>query len=397
MTHRQATDIARLFRMAALKVVALSACAASLGACLDVADERARFDLEVGRGAIPEAAVEVRDGLASVQSFEPGALVLWAQAPELEITLITGPQGGGSWLLTLHNALADAAVKRAVVVDQPGGAGQSAEIALDVEPVEPASPLVTLKSWRLELPSGATIKLTIGPPDARSTEPFRFMIFADIQSRIDGVQDMYDRMKEDPTIRFGLISGDLTEQGAPEELRAFQDEMRALPFPLYATLGNHELGHGQHVFQRIFGRGNFSFVFRGVRFTLLDSASATIAPQAYDWLDDWLDDAEGGLHLVVTHIPPLDPAGQRNGAFASRGEANRLLSLLARKGVDMTVYGHVHSFYTFTNAGIEAFISGGGGAIPQRLDGIGRHYLTVDADPVAQRFATSVVRIDPED
>jgi hypothetical protein len=130
---------------------------------------------------------------------------------------------------------------------------------------------------------------------------------------------------------------------------------------------------------------------------MLDSASATLAPQVYDWLGGWLADGEGGLHMVIMHHPPLDPDGKRNGAFASRSEANKLLSTLARGGVDLTVYGHVHSFYTFENAGIEAFISGGGGAIPQRLDGVGRHFLKILADPASQRMTTGIVRISPAD
>ncbi len=42
-------------------------------------------------------------------------------------------------------------------------------------------------------------------------------------------------------------------------------------------------------------------------------------------------------------------------------------------------------------------ISGGGGAIPQRLDGIGRHYLLVEAHPQAQRFLSAPVRVYPEE
>ncbi len=95
------------------------------------------------------------------------------------------------------------------------------------------------------------------------------------------------------------------------------------------------------------------------------------------------------------HIPPLDPVGTRNGAFASRAEASRLLGLLAEANVDLTLYGHVHSFYAYANAGIPAYISGGGGAVPERLDGIGRNFLTIDVDP-ARGAITNVglVRID---
>jgi 3',5'-cyclic-AMP phosphodiesterase len=97
------------------------------------------------------------------------------------------------------------------------------------------------------------------------------------------------------------------------------------------------------------------------------------------------------------HIPPLDPTGVRNGAFASRSEAATLLGRLAESGVDLTLYGHIHSYYEFDNAGIPAFISGGGGAIPERFDDIGRHFMVIEAGADRGIVDTSVVRVDPGD
>jgi hypothetical protein len=131
-----------------------------------------------------------------------------------------------------------------------------------------------------------------------------------------------------------------------------------------------------------------------VTFTLLDSASATIDPIVYGWLDGWLARGLGNVHVVAMHVPPLDPTGVRNGAFASRAEAAKLLGLLARGGVDLTIYGHVHSFYAFENAGIPAYISGGGGALPERFDDMGRHFLVVDADAERGIRGVRVVRVD---
>jgi predicted phosphodiesterase len=171
--------------------------------------------------------------------------------------------------------------------------------------------------------------------------------------------------------------------------------MQVLPFPLYATLGNHDLGVSSEspAFHRYFGRASFSFAYRGARFTLLDSGTATIAPRVYRKLDRWLAAGRDGLHLVMTHMPPLDVAGLRNNAFASRAEAHKLLGLLANAGVDLTIYGHVHSFHAFANVGIEAFISGGGGGIGEAFDGIDRHFLVLDVDPAAQRVTPGVVRV----
>lgn len=351
-------------------------------ACLDVAEDRARVDATIGQRSINALRVEVVQGLAHIRSLSPGELTLWGQAPALRVRLSGGQGHDGAWTVRLRNAMSDAVLR---ATDNSGR-----EIPFAVQ----SSPLTTVKIWELPpLPEGQEVTLDISPPDLDDRETWRFAIFADVQERIDGVQDIYRRMAADPALRFALISGDLTETGTPAQLERFQREMETLPFPCFSTLGNHELGDGEHTFQNFFGRGNFSFEFRGARFTLLDSASATIARRVYGWLeDDWLPAGRDKLHLAIMHIPPLDPSGRRNGAFASRAEANKLLKMFADAGVDMTVYGHVHTYHAFSNAGIDAFISGGGGAIPQRLDGVGRHYMQIDVDPDGQRFTAAIDR-----
>ena len=105
-------------------------------------------------------------------------------------------------------------------------------------------------------------------------------------------------------------------------------------------------------------------------------------------------DARSAVHILGTHMPLMDPTGLRGAGFSSRNEAASLLGKLAREGIDLTLYGHVHSYYSYSNAGIPAYISGGGGAIPERWDGIGRHYLAVDVDPEAGVREVAVVRVD---
>jgi 3',5'-cyclic AMP phosphodiesterase CpdA len=170
--------------------------------------------------------------------------------------------------------------------------------------------------------------------------------------------------------------------------------MRTLQIPYYTTLGNHELGASPCRFQDYFGRGSFHFAFKQVHFSEIDSASASVDPMVYDWLDGWLDQARDDVHVVAMHIPPLDPIGVRNGAFGSRNEAAKLLVKLATGRVDLTLYGHIHTYYRFDNAGIDAYISGGGGAIPERFDGIGRHFLVVDVGADTGVENVSVVRVD---
>jgi 3',5'-cyclic AMP phosphodiesterase CpdA len=241
---------------------------------------------------------------------------------------------------------------------------------------------------------GTRLELRLAPPDLESREPFEFIALADVQEAIDEVDDVFAKMNQERPARFAMFAGDLTQRGSASELGRFQREMELLRFPLYATLGNHELGDSDVPYHRYFGRGSQSFRFHQVRFTTLDSASATLDPIVYGWLEAWLDAARNENHLVFMHVPPLDPSGVRNGAFSNRAEAAKLLALLGRGRVDTTFYGHIHSYYAFENAGVPAYISGGGGAIPERFDGIGRHFLRVRVDPNRAGTDVSVVRID---
>jgi hypothetical protein len=352
--------------------------AACSSACLDVAEERARVDARVGSADTAGLSVRVSQGAAAVRELTTSSLQLWASAPELELTLKA--EAPTTLRLRIQNAMPDG-VLRASHNDGP------------IEVVETERDAATDISYRIDLPTGATA-LRFGPPDAEVEEPFRFAVFADVQEAIDTVQDIYRRMNETPMVRFVLMSGDLTEQGTTAQLQRFQRELRQLALPCFSTLGNHELGTSEDNYHRFFGRGSYHFVFKGAHFTMLDDASATVAPQAYEWLDGWLREGGAAFHSVYMHLPPLDVHGTRNGALASRAEADLLLAKLARAGVDLTVYGHVHTYDAFTNAGIPAFITGGGGAIQERFDHVGRHFLVVDVDPGEQRLQTAIVHID---
>lgn len=345
--------------------------------CLHVAEERAEREEAVGRQEGDGVAVEIADGLGAVQALDRNGLSLWASAPVLTVRLRFGAPAAGRFVLAVDNAMPDA---------------QLSGVA-DAAPAESA--LVTEKRWTFTPPAaGGELVLTVAPADAQAAGPFRFAAMADVQEAIGRVQDVFGRLAQEPQVRFVLFNGDLTQWGNTEELRRFQREMRTLRVPVFATLGNHELGNSVPPFHALFGRGSYRFVFRGVQFTLLDSASATIAPQTYTRLAGWLEEGRSRMHVVGMHIPPIDPVGTRNGSFASRAEAARLLAMLAGAGVDLTLYGHVHSYYSFWNAGIPAYISGGGGAIPERFDGVGRHFLAIDIDPAASTASTRVVRVD---
>ena len=345
--------------------------------CARPGQERTEADREVGHSASDALSIDVDDGLAAVRSLEAGQVSLWANAPRLRFQLRFGATLPETLRLEVHNCMPQSVLDAGLLSVLESGRDAGNVCWFELGPIDRHA-----------------ASLTLAPPDSAAPSPFRFALMSDVQEAINRVQDIYRRMNLEPDLDFLLGAGDLTEHGSADELERFQRELQGLDIPYYTTLGNHELRESPSLFQPYFGRCNESFEWRGVRFTLLDSASATIDPLAYDWLGDWLRLGADGLHIVAMHVPPRDPYGLRDLSFADRDEAAKLLARLAAAGVDLTLYGHIHSYYHFENAGIPAYISGGGGSHPERFDHIGRHFLVVHADPAAQTLQVQLVRVD---
>ena len=366
---------------AAAGLTCLGAAAASgLFGCMRPGEERARQDEQVGHATSAAFDVDVVDGLAVVRGLDAASLELWANAPRLELSLsFHAPPPETLWL-EVDNCMPGAALEGAgLLVSESGREGK--RCFFRVGPFDPAA-------------EDEPVRLGLAPPETAITSPFRFGVMSDIQEALPRVHEIYQVVNLEPGLDFMLSAGDLTEHGTRAQLARFQAELEALDIPYYTTLGNHELRESPCRFQDYFGRGSSSFEYRGARLTLLDSASATIDPIVMAWLDDWLERGADRVHVVAMHVPPRDPIGLREVAFASRNEASQLLARLAGGGVDLTLYGHIHSYYRFENAGIRAYISGGGGSHPERFDGIGRHFLVVDVDPLAASTSVRVVRVD---
>lgn len=343
-------------------------------ACLNGAEGRARREDHVGHFESNGQHIDIDDGHGVVRSVADGDVSLWANAPELGIVL---DLGATTVRLHIDNVLADAELE---AVDDQG----------DVTSVERPTPTEAI--WTVTTTGAA--RFALRAPDSADTSPWRFIMFADVQEAIDRVDDVYAIMNTSAGARFVVMAGDLTERGTEDELAEFRERMRALLIPIYVTLGNHELGTGDNPYFEWFGRGTHMFRFRGTQFTFVDTASATVAVRTRELMRPWWREGRDYAHVAIMHIPPIDPVGSRAGSFSSKNEAYGFINEMAENGVDLTLYGHVHSYYAFSNGGIPAFISGGGGALPERMDGVGRHFLSIDVDPPRQLFEVSLTRVD---
>jgi predicted phosphodiesterase len=344
----------------ALRAATLAALASA--GCSRPGEERAYAELEIGSASFRDGlAVSVAGGLARIAHAAPGELSLWAQAPVLDVALTVPPGGGGAWQIEVQNVPADCALS----ID--GG-----------PPLTAAFQERVTSRFTVTLPAGER-RLRLAPLDADTSGTFRFLALGDIQTALPTAHELFAVMNRVPDARFAVFMGDLTERAELEEYQLAAAQLATLELPFYATLGNHELWEDPERFFSRFGRASFHFSYRGVAFTFADSGDAGLDPIVEGWVDDWLAEARDQVHVFLSHFPPIDPSGARDGSYRSRRDGHRLLGKLARGGVDLTLFGHVHTFLAYENAGIPSFISGGGGARQEQWDGIStRHFLVVD-------------------
>lgn len=345
-----------------------------LTACTRPGEQRALAELEVGSAELRGITVQATGGLAAIRALGEGTIDLWSQTPDLELSITLETTAAGVWTIVARNTLPGALLTENGVghTREPGGAP-------------------TVATFALALGAGTT-KLRIAPPDADRLEAYQIAAMADIQTALPIVDDVFRAISSVPDLRFVVAMGDLTERGELAEYDLFERQLQTLAVPFYTTLGNHELWAPAEQFYERYGRASFHFGFKGAAFTFVDSGDAGLDPIVEGWLEGWLADAKDQAHVFLTHVPPLDPFGGRYGSFRSAEDARRLLARLVTGNVDLTLYGHLHTYIEFENAGIPAYISGGGGALPMTWDGIDRHFLVVTIDPASNSIGNVEVQ-----
>ena len=166
-----------------------------------------------------------------------------------------------------------------------------------------------------------------------------------------------------------LVTGDITDHGAPEEYVQARDLLAALPGPVLTCPGNHD---ARSTYRTVFLGGepgdepvNQVHEVGGAVFAMCDT---TIPGRGDGYLDDatlaWLDDVvaaapDGAPVFVCCHHPPVllhstyvDPIRQQGG--------DRLAALLDRRPqVTALLCGHAHTPAATTFAGRPLLVAPG--------------------------------------
>ncbi len=153
-----------------------------------------------------------------------------------------------------------------------------------------------------------------------------------------------------------LLTGDLVDEGRPEEYAMMRRLLGRLGVPVLAIPGNHD---DRAAFRKAFHdhgymppAGPISYVaddFGPVRIVALDVTvpgqhHGAVSTNGAQWLDDELAAEPGRPTLVMMHQPPFDTGVPYLDLFHCR-DGGRLADVVARhSSVERIVCGHVHRF-----------------------------------------------------
>ncbi len=193
---------------------------------------------------------------------------------------------------------------------------------------------------------------------AQPTEPFRFALVTD--THIGGATGKEDlcRTVQDINllhdISFVIVSGDLTEFGAYDELLTTKTVLDSLNVPYYTIPGNHDANwseSGTNDFLRIFGNETFGFEYNGYKFIGLASGPnmrmgpGQIPRENLNWFFEELKETNTHTPIIYVNHYPMDNG--LNNWF-------EVMDALAPYNVQLMLCGHGHANLKLNFEGVNA-------------------------------------------
>ncbi len=183
-----------------------------------------------------------------------------------------------------------------------------------------------------------------------------------------------------------VLSGDLTDSGAPEAYQRLRDAVepaaQALGAAVIYAMGNHD---ERGAFARVLLGGSESgeqpldsvYEVRGLRIVVLDSTTpgrheGRLEPEQLAWLREQLATPAPLGTLLVLHHPPI-PSVIKTSNFLRLYDADELADVVAGSDVRMIVCGHNHFTGAAAIAGIPVWVGPPMSYRSDPLAPVGRH------------------------
>lgn len=214
-----------------------------------------------------------------------------------------------------------------------------------------------------------------------------FAVIGDSEGHADLLREALTRAKS-LGAQFVLHTGDISEDGTPENLKQMSDVISQSDLEVTTAVGNHDIRSDstRQLFASHFNPPNTAFDRDGYRFLILDNADRKVG-----FSDETLAFAEQDIqahpdahYILVFHRPfdlPLSALIGDDETPASRATNERFVTLIDRADVAAVFNGHLHLYLPYSFHGIRSFVTGGGGGEAQSVLGpLGsqeKHFLMV--------------------
>jgi len=174
-------------------------------------------------------------------------------------------------------------------------------------------------------------------------DEYSFIVITDIHIEdgdAHGLEKIHTVIQNNPEIKFAVFCGDITQNGAEQDINKIIEIVRPLPIPVYLVIGNHDTFFGNwSVWKNLIGSTSYRVKGNSADLFILDSANAFLGKEQLDWLENELKSAHGRVFVFSHHNIFLD--SMINQQMADTRETARLISLVCgKRGIMFT--GHSH-------------------------------------------------------
>lgn len=203
---------------------------------------------------------------------------------------------------------------------------------------------------------------------------------------------------------FVVNTGDVTTSGTRDELVQYHDYTASSGISFYTVPGNHDVGKGgtSEAYEEIIGPPYYSFDYAGDHFVIIDNADdkTGISDAQMQWFTEELAGNAGRpKQFIFAHIPVGStslPSAHVTGEGGDAGlKSGRMMVSEAAKypNVKDIFFGHIHAYLAYRLDGIDAYVTGGAGALLYLPEGKGGYYHYLLVTVREERVEVEVVQV----
>ncbi|MXV49529.1 PQQ-binding-like beta-propeller repeat protein [Pedobacter sp. HMF7647] len=171
----------------------------------------------------------------------------------------------------------------------------------------------------------------------------------------DDLRRTVNDINANDSLKFVVITGDITDFGADTEIRLAKQILDSLNKPWYIIPGNHDANwseSGSNTFKKVFGAETFVFTYGGYLFAGTGSGPnmrmgpGQVPRENIVWLDSVLNRMkQPGMPLIYLNHYPQD---------SSQNNWYEAVDRLKKRNVQLILCGHGHQNHTYSFDGIPA-------------------------------------------